>query len=110
MTAGTGKPRPVRWASKEFLETLDAIYKRQGTNLAAAMNAHGLADIERYGTPDEIALAREHMAARGKPGPKPKNPTPASSTADELRMLAELHQTGALTDDEFTAAKARVLG
>ena len=110
MPAGTSKTRPIRWASAEFLGVLDNVLHRQGTNLSAAMNTHGLHLIERHGTPDEITLAREHMAARGKPGPKPKNSTPASSTADELRMLAELHQTGALTDDEFTAAKPRVLG
>ncbi|HMF83570.1 MAG TPA: SHOCT domain-containing protein [Acidimicrobiia bacterium] len=27
-----------------------------------------------------------------------------------VRELADLHQSGALTDDEFAAAKARVLG
>jgi hypothetical protein len=29
--------------------------------------------------------------------------------ADELRKLEELHRSGALTDEEFAAAKARVL-
>lgn len=32
------------------------------------------------------------------------------SMSDELARLAELHQRGALSDDEFTRAKARVLG
>ena len=31
-------------------------------------------------------------------------------TTTELGKLAELHQSGALTDAEFSAAKARVLG
>jgi membrane protease subunit (stomatin/prohibitin family) len=34
----------------------------------------------------------------------------AGSAADQLSQLAELHQRGALTDEEFTAAKARILG
>jgi hypothetical protein len=32
------------------------------------------------------------------------------SAADQLGRLAELHQQGALTDEEFAAAKAKVLG
>jgi hypothetical protein len=29
---------------------------------------------------------------------------------DQLNQLATLHQQGALTDDEFTAAKAKLFG
>ena len=29
---------------------------------------------------------------------------------DQLKQLAALHEQGALTDDEFTTAKARLLG
>jgi Short C-terminal domain len=32
------------------------------------------------------------------------------SAADQLAQLSSLHQQGALTDDEFAAAKAHVLG
>lgn len=34
---------------------------------------------------------------------------PPVSTADEIAKLAEMHASGALTDDEFTAAKANLL-
>jgi hypothetical protein len=34
----------------------------------------------------------------------------ASDVAAQLDRLAELHRTGVLSDEEFTAAKARVLG
>ncbi len=34
---------------------------------------------------------------------------PAVSPADEIVKLAELHRAGALTDEEFAAAKARLL-
>jgi hypothetical protein len=30
--------------------------------------------------------------------------------ADQLQQLAALHQQGVLTDDEFAAAKAKLLG
>jgi membrane protease subunit (stomatin/prohibitin family) len=33
-----------------------------------------------------------------------------ASAADQLSRLAELHQQGALTDDEFAAAKSKILG
>jgi hypothetical protein len=36
-------------------------------------------------------------------------PPPATS-ADQLEHLAQLHTSGALSDDEFAAAKAKVLG
>jgi len=35
---------------------------------------------------------------------------PADDTLGRLKELAELHDTGVLTDDEFTAAKAKLLG
>jgi hypothetical protein len=33
----------------------------------------------------------------------------APSTTEELARLAQLHETGALTDEEFTSQKARIL-
>ncbi len=35
---------------------------------------------------------------------------PPADPADELEHLVQLHASGALTDEEFTAAKAKVLG
>jgi len=37
-------------------------------------------------------------------------PAPADDTLGRLRELAQLHDTGVLTDDEFAAAKAKLLG
>jgi hypothetical protein len=39
----------------------------------------------------------------------PPPPAPASD-ADQLQELAQLHASGALTDEEFAAAKAKILG
>jgi Short C-terminal domain len=44
------------------------------------------------------------------PAPPPPAPTSGGSEADELQQLADLHDAGTLTDDEFAAAKAKVLG
>ena len=46
----------------------------------------------------------------GQPPPAEPEPAGGSSIADQLNQLAELHKQGALTDDEFAAAKASVLG
>ena len=35
---------------------------------------------------------------------------PAADPADQIEHLAQLHTSGALTDDEFAAAKAKILG
>jgi len=35
---------------------------------------------------------------------------PAADPADEIEHLAQLHSSGDMTDEEFAAAKAKVLG
>jgi Short C-terminal domain len=42
--------------------------------------------------------------------PPPAAAPAAPSMYDQLSQLATLHDQGALTDDEFTAAKAKLLG
>lgn len=43
------------------------------------------------------------------PPPAPA-PPPADPTVEKISQLAELHASGALTDEEFAAAKAQALG
>ena len=45
--------------------------------------------------------------------PPPAQPAPSAgspSVADQLSQLKDLHDQGMLTDEEFSAAKAKVLG
>ena len=42
--------------------------------------------------------------------PAQEAPAAAPSMPDQLKQLAALHEQGALTDDEFATAKARLLG
>lgn len=44
------------------------------------------------------------------PAPAPEPPAAGPSLLDQLNQLDALHQSGALTDNEFTAAKAKLLG
>ena len=41
---------------------------------------------------------------------EPQYAPPPSNSADEIEHLSQLHDSGALTDDEFAAAKAKILG
>jgi hypothetical protein len=41
---------------------------------------------------------------------EPQYAPPPASQADEIEHLAQLHASGALTDEEFAAAKAHTLG
>jgi Short C-terminal domain len=47
-----------------------------------------------------------------QPPPQAPAAAPAASSPmiDQLNQLAELHQRGVLTDDEFAAAKAKLFG
>jgi hypothetical protein len=57
-----------------------------------------LDDLERQQPPAPPAAARAPVPAAGP------------SLLDQLSQLDALHQQGALTDNEFTAAKAKLLG
>ena len=73
-----------------------------GTTLASAQVNHGAAEkIE--------AWFRGHpLFATAAPANAPAGTAP--STADELMKLGDLHAKGVLSAEEFSAAKARLLG
>ena len=56
-----------------------------------------------------VQTIRERMALARHPQSGP-SPTPASSLADELLKLAQLRDSGVLSEEEFAAQKARLLG
>lgn len=63
-----------------------------------------------------VASKQAAKAAPAAPAPAPAPaaaPAPAGLSPDalaQLRQLGELHQQGILTDEEFTAQKAKILG
>ena len=63
-----------------------------------------LDDLEQQPAPVQQAPPQQAYA--------PQEPAPAAgpSLLDQLNQLDALHQQGALTDNEFTAAKAKLLG
>jgi hypothetical protein len=63
----------------------------------------------------EAAYSATQGATPPQPAPAPAPaagaaPAGAESMTDELTRLAKLHEAGVLTDDEFAAAKAKLLG
>jgi multidrug resistance efflux pump len=67
---------------------------------AAAARNRGSNEVEQPQAYDQ-ARAEEHEAASAPP---------AAGPADEIERLAKLHASGVLTDEEFAAAKAKVIG
>ena len=70
-----------------------------------------------YGQPPPPGYGQPPPPGYGPPPPgygqsPPAEPGPAAgpSIADQLNQLVELHNQGALTDEEFATAKASVLG
>ncbi len=57
----------------------------------------------------EQAAAQAPPPAAPAPAPAPAAP-PQDDSMVQLQNLADLHSKGVLTDDEFAAAKAKILG
>jgi Short C-terminal domain len=73
-----------------------AIARHRASNAAEEQQAYGQAPAEEQ-APAEVQQPTAYA-------PPPADP------ADEIEHLAQLHTSGALTDEEFAAAKAKVLG
>jgi hypothetical protein len=60
----------------------------------------------------EQAPAQDEAAPQVEAAPPPpaEYAPPPVDPADEIEHLAQLHDSGALTDDEFASAKAKALG
>jgi Short C-terminal domain len=80
-----------------------------GKHMARASD-QGAAD-EAY-QDDRISQLEQQQAAPQQQAPPPQQAPPAAgpSVADQLQQLAGLHQQGVLTDEEFAAAKSKLLG
>jgi hypothetical protein len=70
--------------------------------------AMGKRSAQRAAEQDQRA-AEPDQAQQG-PAPHPSAAVPTPSMLDQLNQLNRLHKQGALTDEEFRAAKAKLLG
>jgi Short C-terminal domain len=72
-----------------------------GAAIGAAAARHGDSNEPEQPQADDQATTEGYETASAPP---PADP------ADELERLAKLHASGVLTDEEFAAAKAKVIG
>jgi hypothetical protein len=77
---------------------------RRRTMLVAGGAAYAAGRATRGGPEDSGEPEPEEVPAA------PPVPMSAETETDQLQKLAELHDSGALTDDEFAAEKAKILG
>jgi Short C-terminal domain len=84
-----------------------------GRHMGRQAEQRGSAEAEQDQRLDSLEQ-QQHPSApyQQAPPPPPQAPAAASgpSVYDQLQQLSTLHQQGALTDEEFAAAKAKVLG
>jgi Short C-terminal domain len=87
--------------------------RRPLLRLAAGAATATIADRAGQRRTEQDADSEQAVAAyEASPAPPPAYaaPAPGTDTIAELEKLARLHESGALSGEEFTAAKARVLG
>jgi hypothetical protein len=79
-----------------------------GKSMGRRSEQQGQAEADQ----DDRIGALEQQQQYAPPAPAPQAPAAAapSPLIDQLNQLAALHQQGALTDTEFAAAKAKLLG
>ena len=85
---------------------------RRRTMLVAGGVAYAAGRARRGDEPQDeqdVQDEQEYDAPPPAP-PAPAAAAPAEDETSELERLASMHDSGVLSDDEFTAAKAKVLG
>ncbi len=85
---------------------------RRRTRRRTMMVAGGMAYERGRHASEEEAVESQPVYAEAPPVP-PAPPPPAPSVEDptaEIQNLASLHDSGALSDEEFSAAKKKILG
>jgi hypothetical protein len=111
-TCRRDQPEPKEGAVGPFFRPRRPLL-RLATGAATAGIAYhaGQRRAEQDAYNQQAAAAYEATQA---PPPPPPAPAPAAAPPPdaiaELERLARLHESGALTDQEFAAAKARALG
>jgi len=68
-----------------------------------------LDDLEAQQAQGQQGYQQQGYQQAPPPAPPPA-PAQGPSMTDQLNQLATLHQQGALTDEEFSAAKAKLFG
>lgn len=76
---------------------------------AAVGGAYAMGKRSAQRAAEQDQLAAQQDEPRQAPAPAPSAAAPTPSMLDQLNQLNRLHKQGALTDQEFRAAKAKLL-
>lgn len=74
----------------------------------AVSNRVSRRQASKWAAQEEQAYAQQQADAPAAPPPAPA--APQVDTMTQLKELGELHASGVLTDEEFAAQKAKILG
>ena len=85
-----------------------------GAYMVGKHNANRQAEQAQYAQDQDDRISNLEAQQQGSyqeaPAPAPAPAAAPSPMIDQLNQLATLHQQGILSDDEFAAAKAKLLG
>jgi hypothetical protein len=85
-----------------------------GAYMAGKSHARHSMERQQYEDDQDARISdveQQQASNQQPPAPAPAPaPAPSSSMVSQLNELAALHQQGVLTDDEFAAAKAKLIG
>src|SRR5215211_5060949 len=98
-------PKPTDWRNQMPLIRGVARTAAIAGTATAVSNRVSRRQARRWGEQEQYAPEQEQYAA---PAPPPAAAAP--DPFEELKQLAQLHEQGILTDDEFAAQKAKILG
>jgi hypothetical protein len=79
-----------------------------GKHMARRQDEQGYQDAQQDARLSD--LEQQQAPAQQAPPAAAPQASASSPMIDQLNQLAALHQQGVLTDDEFTAAKAKLFG
>jgi hypothetical protein len=86
-----------------------------GKHMANKANDQAAYDASQDQRMDQMEQQQQGQYQQQQYAPPPQQAPPAApaggpTVADQLQQIATLHQQGVLSDDEFAAAKAKILG
>jgi hypothetical protein len=105
---GWGLKEAKEWVDNAPSSAIDVAPEQADAIAAALRNAGATVEVANTGYSGSAGPAA--TAGSGASPGAGSGAGPGSSVADELEKLSSLHDQGALTDAEFAAAKARLLG
>src|SRR5271166_4814162 len=107
---GGTKHRRNETNGKEFSMGFRRRVRRRALVVGVAAGAATGAAVAHHADTEAGEQQADDQAPAGDGQDQAQYAPPPADPADEIEHLAQLHASGALSDEEFTAAKAKILG